>query len=110
MELVNFTTPPRILLHTGDTSMSKSFKGLMRVVQLETKREAKTGDVYVFFNKKRTHCKVLIMAEKGEVIVYKRLSTEVFDFEHGRGFKTLKAVNPQKLLAQLKEKIINEDE
>ncbi len=58
--------------------MRKSFDGLCGIVISELKRDATSGDVFVFLNKQRTHIKLLHWEHGGFVLYYKRLEQGTF--------------------------------
>lgn len=71
-----------VYVHTGSISMSKSFNGLKQAIVDTLKREPKKEEVFVFFNTKRTKCKVLFHHINGFCIVYKALDDSYFVLEH----------------------------
>ena len=58
--------------------MRKSFDGLCGLVAAELKREATSGEVFVFLNRQRTHIKLLHWEHGGFVLYYKRLEQGSF--------------------------------
>jgi transposase len=72
----------RYLLYQGDASMGKSFDGLCGIVTNEMKTPLLTGDVFIFFNKRRTHVKMLQWQQDGFGIFYKRLEQGTFERPH----------------------------
>ncbi len=59
--------------------MRKSFDGLQGLVVNELGRTGLEGDVYVFFNRRRTQVKLLVWDRSGFVIYYKRLERGSFE-------------------------------
>lgn len=58
--------------------MRKSFDGLCGLVFGELGRNATSGEVFVFLNKRRTHMKLLHWQNGGFVLYYKRLEKSTF--------------------------------
>ena len=58
--------------------MRKSFDGLCGLVSSELKREATSGEVFVFLNRQRSHIKLLHWERGGFVLYYKRLEEGTF--------------------------------
>jgi transposase len=58
--------------------MRKSFDGLCGLVSSELRREASSGEVFVFLNRQRTHIKLLHWEHGGFVLYYKRLEQGTF--------------------------------
>lgn len=58
--------------------MRKSFEGLCGLVASELKRDATSGEVFVFLNRQRTHIKLLHWEHGGFVLYYKRLEQGTF--------------------------------
>ena len=65
-------------LYQGHCDMRKSFDGLCGLVAAELKREATSGEVFVFLNRQRTHIKLLHWEHGGFVLYYKRLEQGSF--------------------------------
>jgi len=69
--------------------MLKSFNGLCGIVTNELKMSLMTGDVFIFFNKRKTCIKVLAWESDGFSIYYKRLEKGTYEFvpdaEQGKG-------------------------
>lgn len=60
--------------------MRKGFNGLSGLVINLMGQNPRTGDVFVFLNKAKTHLKMLYWDEDGFVIFQKRLEKGTFDF------------------------------
>lgn len=66
--------------------MRKSFDGLQGLVTNHLGRSSLEGDVYLFFNRRRTQVKMLVWDRSGFVIYYKRLEQGTFErFSGGNG-------------------------
>lgn len=60
-------------LYRHATDMRKSFDGLMGIIQMEIKKDALSGDVFMFINRKNDRIKLLRWESGGFVLYYKRL-------------------------------------
>jgi len=58
--------------------MRKSFDGLCGLVAAELKRNATSGEVFIFLNRQRSHIKLLHWESGGFVLYYKRLEEGTF--------------------------------
>ncbi len=65
-------------LYRLPTDMRKSFDGLSCIVSTALKADPLSGDVYVFFNKRRDRLKFLVWDGDGFWIYYKRLEKGTF--------------------------------
>jgi transposase len=85
------------LLYQGHASMGKSFDGLSGIVTNEMKTPLLTGDVFIFFNKGRTHVKMLQWQQDGFGIYYKRLEQGTFERPHPATEGGSVIITPQQL-------------
>jgi transposase len=69
----------RYFLYKGFTDMRKSFDGLCGLVRNELGKDPASGSVFIFFNKPRTHVKLLFWERDGFALFYKRLERGTFD-------------------------------
>jgi transposase len=65
-------------LYRSATDMRKSFDGLCGLISTELDRDALSGDVYVFLNRRRDRIKLLVWDRGGFWIFYKRLEKGTF--------------------------------
>ena len=83
--------------------MRKGFDGLTGLVINLLQQNPRTGDVFVFLNKPKTHLKMLYWDEDGFVIFQKRLERGTFDFlKNGSISKELKREELLLILGGLK--------
>jgi transposase len=68
----------RYFLYQGHCDMRKSFDGLCGLVVSELKRNATSGEVFIFLNRPRSHIKLLHWEQGGFVLYYKRLEQGTF--------------------------------
>jgi transposase len=69
----------RYFLYKGFTDMRKSFDGLCGLVRNELDKDPASGCVFIFFNKPRTHVKILFWERDGFALFYKRLERGTFE-------------------------------
>ena len=69
----------RYFIYRGTVDMRKSFDGLQGLVKNHVGRTGLEGDVYLFFNRRRTQVKILVWDRSGFVIYYKRLEQGTFE-------------------------------
>ena len=70
--------PPRVYLYCGAVDMRRSFDGLMAIVQAEFKLDVRSGDLFVFINKRADRIKALWWDGDGLAIFMKRLESGTF--------------------------------
>lgn len=83
----------RYFLHRDKTDMRKGIDGLSGLVRSGLKRDPLSGEVFIFFNHRRTHVKLLHWERDGFSIYYKRLE---------RGTYELPAIDEQSGSAELR--------
>jgi transposase len=69
----------RYWLYQAPASMGKSFDGLCGIVTNDMKAPLLSGDVFIFFNRRLTHIKMLQWQQDGFGIYYKRLEQGTFE-------------------------------
>jgi transposase len=69
----------RYYVYKGSTDMRKSFNGLSGLVRNELDKNPTNGDVFIFFNRARTHVKILFWERDGFALYYKRLEKGTYD-------------------------------
>lgn len=68
----------KVFIATFATDMRKSFDGLAILVKQDLKKEVFSGDLFVFFNRKRDRIKVLYWDRNGYCVWAKRLEQGVY--------------------------------
>ncbi len=63
----------RFYLYDAPTDMRKSFDGLQGIVNNRLNRDVRSGEVYIFINKRRDRIKFLVWDRNGFWLLYKRL-------------------------------------
>lgn len=76
--MLSLTAATRIFLVAGPTDMRKSFNGLQAVVTSELKKNALSGDLFVFTNRRRDLLKILYWDRSGFWVCAKRLEVGTF--------------------------------
>jgi transposase len=89
--MVNLSSGSRYYLWREPVDMRKSFDGLQGLVTGQMGRDALSGEVFIFMNRRRDQVKMLVWDRSGFVIYYKRLERGRFELpaaaggEHIRG-------------------------
>jgi len=63
----------RYFIYRQQTDMRKGFDSLSGLVREGLGKDPLSGDVFIFFNRRRTHVKLLLWERDGYSIYYKRL-------------------------------------
>lgn len=69
----------RYFVYLAPTDMRKGFDSLCGVVRSAMGQNPMNGDMYIFFNRSRTHVKVLLWERDGYALYYKRLERGVYE-------------------------------
>jgi hypothetical protein len=69
----------KVFAALGPTDMRKSFHGLVGIVEKELGQQVESGDLFLFFNRKRDRLKVLCFTGDGLLILYKKLEAGTFE-------------------------------
>ncbi|RZV61025.1 MAG: transposase [Flavobacteriaceae bacterium] len=81
--MINIPSARRYYLYSNATDMRKSFNGLSGLVNNEMGKDIRSGDGFIFINKRRTLIKILIWDRSGFVIYYKKLSSGTIQVPDG---------------------------
>lgn len=68
----------RLFIATTPTDLRKSFDGLATLVEGQFGRHVRSGDVFIFLNKRATQVRMLFWDRDGFCIVMKRLDAGTF--------------------------------
>ena len=86
-------------MYKHPTDMRKSFNGLAGLVNNEVRGNLRSGDGFVFLNRRRTLIKILVWDRTGFVIYYKKLSSGTFEMPDGElGNKSIELSSSQLML------------
>ena len=97
--MIGFPTVSRYYLYRHPVNMQKSFTGLAGLVHNEIGGNLRSGDGFVFLNRRRTLIKILVWDRTGFVIYYKKLSSGTFEMPDGElGKKSIELSSSQLVL------------
>src|ERR1700691_340297 len=71
-------SPTRIHLYAKNVDMRKSFDGLHAIIQSEFQRDVRSGDLFLFLNRRRDRLKLMYWDRDGLAIWMKRLERGTF--------------------------------
>lgn len=80
--LLSIPAQAHVFLARGATDMRKSFDGLCAIIEHGFERDPYAGDVFTFFNRRRTYVKLLVWDGNGFWLVAKRLEGGTFEDWH----------------------------
>ena len=83
--MINIHAGTRYFLYQGFTDMRMSFNGLCGLVTNKMHMDIMSGDVFIFFNKRKTHLKLLGWDGDGFAIYYKRLEEGTYELPKATG-------------------------
>lgn len=83
--MLSVTSATRIFVHSLPTDMRCQFDGLRAIVTHTMKQDIFTGDYFVFFNRRCTHCKVICWEGDGFAMWAKRLERNCFQRPQFKG-------------------------
>lgn len=92
------TTGVRYWLYHHPADARKRFDGLCGLVANEMQVEIKTGDVFIFLNRRRTHLKALAWEGDGFSLYYKRLEAGTFELPANLLAGTHSSLNTRQLM------------
>lgn len=77
--MVNLSSGARYYLWLEPVDMRKSYDGLQGIVTNQLRRDALSGEVFIFMNRRRDQVKMLVWDRSGFVIYAKRLERGRFE-------------------------------
>lgn len=83
--MVTLSSTQRYYLWREPVDMRKSFDGLQGLVSNHIGRDALSGEVFIFMNRRRDQVKLLVWDRSGFVIYYKRLERGRFELPRVSG-------------------------
>jgi transposase len=81
--VLTLPTSLRVFAHRYATDMRKSFDGLCGIIESQLGQTVESGDLFLFFNRRRDRVKVMYFAGDGIVILYKKLEQGTFEAPGG---------------------------
>lgn len=96
--MVALSNALRYFLYREDTDMRKGFDGLSGVVRQALNKDPLSGDVFIFFNKRRTQIKLLLWERDGFSIYYKRLERGTYELPLHTGMHTIELRSDELML------------
>lgn len=81
--MLTFPTSLRVYAHRFATDMRKSFDGLCGIIEAQLGQTVESGDLFLFFNRRRDRVKILYFAGDSLVIVYRKLERGTFETPGG---------------------------
>lgn len=82
ISMLTLPSSVRVFVAATPTDLRKSFDGLSIAVTSRFGKDPLCGDLYVFFNKRRTQVRILFWDRTGYCIVGKKLARGTFHFVH----------------------------
>ncbi|HEU5146336.1 MAG TPA: IS66 family insertion sequence element accessory protein TnpB [Chryseosolibacter sp.] len=77
--MLSLSPSNRYFLYRHQADMRKGFDGLSGLVREGLSKDPLSGDVFIFFNKRRTHVKLLLWERDGFSLYHKRLERGTYE-------------------------------
>jgi transposase len=77
--MLSLSPSNRYFLYRHQADMRKGFDGLSGFVREGLSKDPLSGDVFIFFNKRRTHVKLLLWERDGFSLYHKRLERGTYE-------------------------------
>lgn len=77
--MLSLSPSNRYFLYRHQADMRKGFDGLSGLVREGLSKDPLSGDVFIFFNKRRTHVKLLFWEGDGFSLYHKRLERGTYE-------------------------------
>lgn len=94
--MFSLTSGLRYYLYARPTDMRKSFDGLCGLVSSRLGKNPRSGEVFIFINRRGDRMKLLHWEHGGFVLYYKRLESGTFEWPSGQG--SLRQISWQELV------------
>ena len=76
--MLTFPAGVRLFFATGPTDLRKSFDGLSAIVEHEFGLQPRSGDLFIFLNRRTTQVRMLLSDRDGYCVIAKRLEAGTF--------------------------------
>ena len=76
--MLTFPAGVRLFFATGPTDLRKSFDGLSAIVEHEFGLQPRSGDLFIFLNRRTTQVRMLLWDRDGYCVIAKRLEAGTF--------------------------------
>lgn len=77
--MISLSPSNRYFLYRNQADMRKGFDGLSGLVREGLSKDPLSGDVFIFFNKRRTQVKLLLWERDGFSLYHKRLERGTYE-------------------------------
>ena len=77
--MFSLSSSQQYLLYRTPTDMRKNFDGLCGIVINHLKKDPRSGQIFIFINKRRDKIKLLVWEHGGFTLYYKRLEQGTFE-------------------------------
>ncbi len=95
--MLHLASNQRYYLYQGHADMRKGFDSLSGMVTAEMQRSSVSGDIYIFFNRRRNQVKLLHWEGDGFALYYKRLEKGTYEIPLSAGNSNGRSVHWQEL-------------
>lgn len=97
MSLIHLPLNVRYYLYNGFTDMRCTFRGLTNMVRGELGYSPLSGDLFIFFNRRRDQIKILLWEHDGYSIFHRRLEKGSFELPQSTGEGKEMEITPEQL-------------
>lgn len=87
--MLSLSPSNRYFLYRHQADMRKGFDGLSGLVREGLSKDPLSGDVFIFFNKRRTHVKLLLWERDGFSLYHKRLERGTYELPSNASMELL---------------------
>ncbi len=95
--MLHLASNQRYYLYQGHADMRKGFDSLSGMVSALMQQSAVSGDIFIFFNRRRNQVKLLHWEGDGFALYYKRLEKGTFEIPLSTGHNNSKSLPWQEL-------------
>lgn len=99
--MLSLTSSRRYFIYEPLTDMRKGFDSLSGIVQNELKLSPHSGDIFIFFNRRRNQIKLLLFEGDGFSIYYKRLEKGTYEIPPAEKHSTVLQIKSEALSLEM---------